>query len=249
MRRIAPRWTLALAATLTACGGAAERPRSESSPDGEEAVRTDQETAEPNPAHGGEGVDLLLDPAAPAMNETAPDEFQVRFETSEGEFVVAVHRAWSPHGVDRFFNLVQGGFYDGVRFFRVLPGFVAQFGISGDPRRSAAWRSATIPDDPVAHGNVRGTLSFATAGPGTRTTQVFINFGDNSRLDGSGFSPFGEVVEGMEVVDRLYGGYGEGAPSGRGPNQARIQSEGNAYLESEFPELDFVRRAYVVERP
>src|SRR5437899_1085703 len=132
------------------------------------------------------------------------------------------------------------------RFFRVITGFMAQFGIHGDPQVAAVWRDARIPDDPVRQHNTRGMVSFATAGPGTRTTQLFINYGDNSRLDGMGFSPFGRVVEGMDVVERFHAGYGEGAPSGRGPDQSRFQAEGNAYLKQGFPELDYVTRATIV---
>lgn len=180
------------------------------------------------------------------MARAAPDSFRVRFETSAGDFTVLVRRAWAPNGADRFYNLVRHGFYDGVHFFRVLEGFVAQFGIHGDPEVSAAWRDATIPDDPVVAGNERGTLTFATRGANSRTTQLFINYGDNSQLDAMGFAPIGEVVEGMEVVDRLYAGYGEGPPRGGGPDQAKIQEEGNAYLETSFPRLDHVERATVV---
>lgn len=189
----------------------------------------------------------LLDPGSSENNRTAPEEFTIRFSTSAGDFTAVVHRAWAPNGADRLYNLVQAGFYDGVRFFRVLDGFVAQFGIHGDPRVAAAWRSANISDDPVVESNTRGRLTYATGGPNTRTTQLFINYGDNSSLDGRGFSPVGEVVEGMEVVDRLYGGYGEGVPSGNGPDQRRIQVEGNVYLESDFPELDYVIEARIIE--
>jgi cyclophilin family peptidyl-prolyl cis-trans isomerase len=181
-----------------------------------------------------------------AAATAAPDTFRARFETSAGTFVIQVHRAWAPLGADRFYHLVRSGYYDDVRFFRVISGFMAQFGIHGDPAVSATWRTQRIPDDPVNRTNVRGTVSFATAGPGTRTTQVFINYGDNSRLDAMGFSPFGQVVEGMDVVDRLYSAYGEGAPRGRGPDQGRLQAEGNAYLRRAFPNLDYVRRATVV---
>lgn len=176
----------------------------------------------------------------------AADTFRVRLETSEGDIVIEVRRDWAPLGADRFRELVTGGYYDGARFFRVLPGFVAQFGINGDPQVSAAWRERRIPDDSVRQSNARGTVTFATAGPDTRTTQVFINYADNSRLDGMGFAPFGQVVEGMDIVDRLHAGYGEGAPRGRGPDQSRIQAEGNSYLEREFPELDYIRRATIV---
>lgn len=186
------------------------------------------------------------DPAAPAMRATAPAVFRVKFETSTGDFVIEVHRDWAPLGADRFYNLARSGYFDGVRFFRVIGGFMAQFGIHGEPAVAAQWRAHQIPDDPVRQSNTRGRISFAMAGPNTRTTQLFISFGDNSRLDGGGFAPFGQVVEGMEVVDRLYSGYGEGAPGGRGPDQGRVQAEGNAYLERDFQRLDYVKRATLV---
>lgn len=181
------------------------------------------------------------------MNQTAPATFKAKFETSKGDFIVEVQRDWAPHGADRFYNLVKHGFYDEVRFFRVISGFMAQFGISGDPEVSAVWREQRIPDDPVKQSNKRGFITYATAGPNTRTTQLFINYGDNSRLDRMGFAPFGRVTEGMEVVDQLYAGYGEGAPQGKGPSQARIQAEGNAYLNKDFPQLDYIKRATIVE--
>ena len=177
---------------------------------------------------------------------TAPETFRARFETSKGTFVVEAHRSWSPNGVDRFYNLVRGGFFDEVRFFRVIEGFMAQFGINGDPSIQRHWRDANIVDDPVVMGNTRGRVSFAKSGmPDSRSTQLFINFGDNSGLDGMGFSAIGEVVEGMEVVDALHADYGEGAPNGNGPSQGRIQTEGNAYLTSDFPDLDYVERAVI----
>ncbi|MDP2481144.1 MAG: peptidylprolyl isomerase [Candidatus Palauibacterales bacterium] len=178
---------------------------------------------------------------------SAPDSFRVRFATSAGDFIVEVRRAWAPRGADRFYELVRAGYYDGNRFFRVLPGFVAQFGISGDPAVSARWRGRPIRDDPVRKSNTRGTLAFAAAGPDTRTTQVFVNLTDNSRLDGMGFAPFGEVVDGMAAVDSLYAGYGEGAPRGQGPDQGLIQREGNRYLEDSFPKLDAIDSARVVD--
>jgi peptidyl-prolyl cis-trans isomerase A (cyclophilin A) len=181
-----------------------------------------------------------------ALKEQAPAVYKVEFDTSKGPFVVEVHRDWSPNGADRFYNLVKNGFYDNVRFFRVVEGFMAQFGVNGDPKVSALWRDARIKDDPVRVSNKRTFVTFATAGPNTRTTQIFINYGDNSNLDGQGFSPFGQVVSGMKVVDSLYSGYGEGAPGGRGPNQARVQTEGNAYLTSAFPNLDYVKKATIV---
>ena len=176
-------------------------------------------------------------------SEQAPDTFRAVLETSQGDVTIEVDRDWAPLGADRFYTLVKNGFYDGARFFRVLPGFVVQFGIAGDPALSERWRQARIADDPVKQSNVRGSVSFATAGPGTRTTQVFINLADNSNLDRMGFAPIGRVVEGMEAVERLYSGYGEGAPHGHGPDQGRIQSEGAAYLEKQFAKLDFIRQA------
>lgn len=187
-------------------------------------------------------------PAPPPRDAaTTPDSFRTRFETSAGDFVIVVHRAWAPRGADRVYELARSGYYDDARFFRVISGFMVQFGLHGDPKVSAEWRERRIPDDPVRRTNVRGMVTFATAGPGTRTTQVFINFGNNDRLDAMGFAPFGQVMEGMDVVDRLYAGYGEGAPQGRGPNQGRIQMEGNAYLERAFPKLDYVGRATIME--
>jgi len=187
----------------------------------------------------------LSDPAS--LNEKAPAVYQAKFDTSKGSFVIEVHRDWAPNGADRFYNLVKNGFYNDARFFRVLEGFMAQFGVNGNPSLSAVWRDANIKDDPVKQSNVRGTVTFATAGPNTRTTQVFINYGDNAGLDGQGFSPFGKMVSGMDVVDSLYGGYGEGAPHGPGPDQARLQAYGNAYLEKAYPKLDYIKTATIVQ--
>ena len=187
--------------------------------------------------------------AAPALaqvaNEQAPASYQVKFDTSKGAFVVQVTRAWAPQGADRFYNLVKSGFYDDVRFFRVISGFMVQFGINGDPKVMAGWRDAPVKDDPVTQSNKRGYITFAMAGPNTRTSQVFINFVDNTNLDGMGFAPFGRVVSGIEVVDKLNAEYGEGAPRGRGPDQGRMQREGNAYLAKEFQRLDFVKKATI----
>lgn len=193
----------------------------------------------------GAGVKAsLLNPAS--LKTKAPEVYKVKFTTTKGDFVVQVARAWSPLGADRFYNLAQNGFYDGASFFRVLPGFVAQFGISAKPELSRAWQKATIRDDPVVQSNKRGYLSFATGGPNTRTTQVFINLADNSALDSRGFSPFGEVIEGMDVVDKFYSGYGEGAPQGPGPDQGRIATEGKSYLDSDFPRLDSIKSTMVL---
>lgn len=180
-----------------------------------------------------------------ALSEPAPATYKAKFETSKGTFVVQVTRAWAPQGADRFYNLVKNGFYDNVRFFRVISGFMVQFGINGDPTVMAAWRGAPLKDDPATQSNKRGTITFATAGPNTRTSQVFINFADNSRLDGMGFAPFGQVVSGMDVVDKLNAEYGEGAPRGNGPDQSRMQAEGNAYLAKDFPRLDIVKKATI----
>ncbi len=186
----------------------------------------------------------LANPAA--LNAQAPAAYKVKFDTSKGPFVIEVHRDWAPLGADRFYNLVKNGFYNDARFFRVITGFMVQFGINADPRLAAVWREAAINDDPVAKSNTRGMITFATRGPNTRTTQVFINYGNNARLDTGGFAPFGQVVSGMDVVDALYSGYGEGAPRGAGPEQSRLQSEGNAYLNKEFPKLDYIKTATIV---
>jgi peptidyl-prolyl cis-trans isomerase A (cyclophilin A) len=159
--------------------------------------------------------------------------------------VVEVTKAWATEGAERFYRLIEQKFYDEARFFRVLPDFVAQFGINGDPKVSARWRNLTIADDPVKESNKRGTLSFAMAGPNTRTTQVFINLKDNERLDESGFAPFGKVVEGMDVVDRFFAVYRDGPPRGTGPDQALIETRGNSYLETRFPRLDYIKTARI----
>ena len=195
------------------------------------------------------------DTPAPSKEETpevtqgqgqAPAQYIVELDTTKGTIVIDVHRDWSPHGADRFYELVKSGYYDDVAFFRVIGGFMAQVGISGDPALNTQWRAKPIPDDPVKASNTRGTVTFATSGPDSRTTQFFINFGNNARLDGMGFSPFGKVRD-MAPVDALYDGYGEGAPRGRGPAQGRIQAEGNAYLRENFPKLDYIKSAKLSE--
>jgi len=187
----------------------------------------------------------LMNPSQ--LTEKAPEVFRAKFETTKGVFVIEVTRAWAPLGADRFYNLVKNGYYDGCRFFRVISGFMVQFGINGNPALNTTWREARIKDDPVKQSNKRGYVTFAMAGPHTRTTQIFINYADrNASLDGQGFSPFGTIVEGMEIVDGLYSGYGEGAPRGMGPDQGRVQSEGNAYLEKDFPKMDYVKTAVIV---
>jgi peptidyl-prolyl cis-trans isomerase A (cyclophilin A) len=190
-------------------------------------------------------------PAAPSaalrtpakLKEVAPASYGVSFDTSVGTFVVQVTRAWAPRGADRFYNLVKHGYYDGARFFRVIPNFMVQFGINGDPKIQSAWREARIPDDPVTQKNTRGFITFATAGPNSRTTQVFISHVDNSRLDVDGFAPFGQVVSGMDVVDKINAEYRQQ------PDQGRIHAEGNAYLTKEFPRLDYIKKATLLKPP
>jgi len=184
---------------------------------------------------------------AKVTKKTAPALYRARFETTQGIFVIEVHRDWSPLGADRFYNLVRGGFYDGQRFFRTLPQFVVQWGLPAKPAVSKAWDETTrIKDDPVTQSNSRGFVSFATSGPNTRTAQIFVNMADNARLDKLGFSPFGKVVEGMDVFAKFYSGYGEGAPRGKGPEQKRIREEGEAYLARDFPQLDRIKRARII---
>jgi len=176
----------------------------------------------------------LLHPAS--LHATAPAVYRVSFKTTKGTFVVTVHRAWAPRGADRFYNLVRAHFFDGVTFFRVVKGFVVQFGISPDPAVSRAWQNATIKDDPVKASNTLGTITYADAGPDTRSTQVFVNLGNNAPLDSRGFSPFGRVESGMGVVDRLYGGYRDQPTN----DQQQISSQGNAFLRKHFPKLDSI---------
>jgi peptidyl-prolyl cis-trans isomerase A (cyclophilin A) len=185
----------------------------------------------------------LMNPAS--LTEQAPPTYTVNLNTTKGLIVIQVHRDWAPIAADRFYNLVKNGFYDENRFFRVISGFMVQFGVNGNPQVSTPWRNAQIKDDPVKQSNKRGFITFATSGPNSRTTQVFVNFKDNAGLDGQGFAPFGQIVTGMDVVDKLYAEYGEGAPGGRGPEQMRVQSEGNAYLAKDFPKLDFIKRATI----
>ena len=186
----------------------------------------------------------LSNPAA--LKETAPAVYTAEFDTSAGPFVITVHRDWAPHGADRFFNLVKNGFYNDARFYRAIPNFMVQFGIHGTPAIATVWRGARLPVDKVVQSNRRGFVTYAMgASPDTRTTQVFINFRDNTNLDAMGFAPFGEVTSGMDVVSKIYTGYGEGAPKGAGPEQGRVQAEGNAYLMKSFPKLDYVKSATI----
>lgn len=204
---------------------------------------------------GGESAPRAAgDSTAPAISvgmpidsfKTAPNAFRVRFETTKGPFVVEVNRDWAPLGADRFYHMVQSQYFQNVRFFRVISSFMAQFGMHGDPRVNAAWEKMPIQDDSVRESNRRGYLTFANAGPNSRANQLFINIVNNRGLDEMGFAPIGRVVEGLAVIDSLYADYGEGYPNGNGPEQQRIRKEGNSYLESAFPKLDFIRSARVV---
>jgi peptidyl-prolyl cis-trans isomerase A (cyclophilin A) len=210
----------------------------------EDAKKDEPKKAEVAAAKAAADAPGFTDPSK--LTAKAPESFKVQFDTTKGKFTIAVTRSLAPNGADRFYNLVRSGYFTDLAFFRVISGFMCQFGIHGDPKVSSVWRQASIADDPVKGSNTRGAITFATAGPNTRTTQLFINFGDNNRLDGMGFSPFGKVSEGMEVVDKINAEYGEGAPGGRGPSQQRVQMEGNAYLKKDFPNLDYIKSASVL---
>jgi peptidyl-prolyl cis-trans isomerase A (cyclophilin A) len=241
MRNISKLAVVVIAGLLCSAGAAAQTP----SP----APAKKPDTAEKAP---GAAAKTPYDPALlhpETLHATAPAEYDVKFVTTAGEFTMKVTRAWAPNGADRFYNLVRHHFYDGAAFFRVLQGFMAQFGLSAYPEVSTVWESARIKDDPVTQHNHRGFVSFATAGPNTRTTQLFINFGNNEALDRSGFAAFAEVTDGMDVVDKLYNGYGEGAPEGRGPRQDLVGSQGHVYLEKNFPKLDVIKSATIVPPP
>jgi len=202
----------------------------------------------PTKSQGEESPEATQEEATEVTHDETrtPDQYTVELDTTKGAIVIDVRREWAPHGADRFYELVQNGYYNDVAFFRVIGGFMAQVGISGDPALNAEWREKRIPDDPVKASNARGTVTFATSGPDSRTTQFFINFTDNSRLDGMGFAPFGKVKD-MAPVEALYDGYGEGAPRGRGPSQGQLQAMGNAYLRESFPKLDYIKGAKIIE--
>ena len=190
------------------------------------------------------GVELneeaLMEPTSDEMKTEAPEQYAVTFETTAGNFVLTVYRDWAPRGADRFYNLVTNGFYNEQRFFRVVPGFVVQWGMSGDPEITKEWANAQFLDDPVKESNTRSRISFAaTNRPNSRTTQVFINLGDNMNLDGMRFAPFGEVTEGMDVVDKINAEYGQQA------SQGYIAEQGNAYLQEAFPNMDYIKSVLV----
>ena len=223
------------------CAGTGDTPKSEA--DGQGSGETSTADSPPAGAGGDAGdMSLLMNPKAAVFKDKAPSTYRAKFETSKGNFVVEVDRALAPRGADRFYHLVNQGYYDGCRFFRVVEGFMVQFGMNGDPKITQAWQGAKILDDVPKETNGRGMITFATSGPHSRTTQVFINFKDNSFLDRQGFAPFGRVVEGMdEVVDKLHNGYGDGLP------QHIISARGNEFLDSEYPDLDFVIKASIIE--
>lgn len=202
------------------------------------AVAQAQPTQAPKPPEAAKPAE----PAKPAESAKAadPNVFKVKCECSNGDFVIEVHKDWAPLGAARFEQLVKEGFYDEARFFRVVPNFVVQFGLAADPQISAKWRSQRLQDDPVKQTNATGTLTFATAGANTRTTQLFINLVDNARLDGMGFAPFGKVVEGMDVVKAITAQYGEM------PQQPMIEAQGNAYLTPQFPNMDYIKKATII---
>jgi len=203
-------------------------------------------TAQDTAAKPAAANPALLDPSL--ARDRAPDAYRVKLATTAGDLVIEVHRDWAPHGADRFYNLVKIGYYTDVAFFRVISGFMAQAGMHGDPAVNRIWLASHIPDDPVKQSNTKGRVTFAmSAEPNSRSVQFFINYGDNSYLDDSGFAPFGEVVEGLETAEALYSGYGEGEPAGKGPSQGKLFRGGNAYLKGQFPKLDFIKTATLVE--
>jgi peptidyl-prolyl cis-trans isomerase A (cyclophilin A) len=203
------------------------------------AAATPAKTGAPAAKTASSGSSRLMNPAS--LNAKAPEVYRAKFTATKGDFVVEVTRAWAPLGADRFYNLVKNGFYNNAPFFRVVPNFIVQFGLAANPAVSNAWKDANLKDDPVKQGNKKGTITFATAGPGTRTTQVFISLKDNDFLDGQGFSPFGTVTEGMDIVASLYSGYGE-----NGPDQGRLTAEGKPYVDKNFPKIDSIRTATII---
>ena len=235
------RWVFGLVGVLVfvaACGDDAKPAEAQGAGTPSEPAKAAVVDPNENPA--------LRDPTKAKLE--APAQFKVEFETTAGKFTMVCERRWSPHGVDRFYNLVQAGYYKDVAFFRVVKNFVAQFGMHGDPAVNKVWSGTRIPADPVLCSNVRGTVSFAMLqDPNTRSNQLFINLKNNASLDNMRFAPIGKVAEGMDVVDKLYSGYGDGPPQGGGPSQQSISNLGNKYLADEFPKLDYIRSARVLE--
>lgn len=221
----------------------AEKPPTPTEAPAVPATQAPPATEAPTTTVPAKAENLLLSPHSPEMLEKAPETYSAKFETSKGNFTVEVTRSLAPRGADRFYNLIRHGFYDECRFFRVLPNFVVQFGINGNPDYSKFWREARIDDDPVKGSNKQWTITFATAGPNTRTTQVFINYKDNAHLDGQGFAQFGVVTSGTKVLESLNSEYGGRASD----QQGKIQTEGNAFLKSYFPNLDYIKKASIVK--
>jgi peptidyl-prolyl cis-trans isomerase A (cyclophilin A) len=251
-----------LLASVLALGCQKSQPQAASAPSAPPPAAEPPSATKPaEPAKPAEPPPAAADPAKPAeapaaapadpkavllapdkLTAEAPAKYKVKFTTTKGDFVIEVHRDWAPKGADRFYNLVQNGYYDENRFFRVLKGFMVQFGINGEPRVNDAWQPARIEDDPVKQSNKRGYITFAkSSAPNSRTTQVFINFVDNTQLDGMGFAPFGKVVSGQKAVDAINTEYGET------PNQMRIQDQGNRYLDQDFPKLDHIKSAKILK--
>ena len=183
----------------------------------------------------------------PKIDGVMPEVWRVLFDSSKGSFVIEVHKDWAPKGAERFWKLVNMGFFNNTRIYRVRPDFIAQFGLSGDPQTNSMLSASVVEDDPAKQKNEKGTISFAQSGPRSRRTQVFVNLKDNSVLDKDGFVPFGKVTQGMDVFEKLYSGYGEWEPPGRGPNAMRILTQGNEYLDTHFPKLDKIIRAKVID--
>jgi peptidyl-prolyl cis-trans isomerase A (cyclophilin A) len=243
-RAMAVLGVLLLSASVWGCGSG-ERSYSAASGSSSErrAAREAAERDHPEPQHPTEIGEAV---SAPPVEGQAPAEYDVVLDTTKGPIRIHVTRAWSPHAADRFYELVEAGYYTDVAFFRVIEGFMAQAGMHGDPATNRQWQDNSIPDDPVTQSNTPGMVTFAARStPNSRTVQFFINLGSNTDLDAMGFAPFGRTAD-MEVVAALHAGYGEGAPRGRGPSQALIAEQGNAYLRREFPELDYIRTARIV---
>ncbi|MHC5211967.1 MAG: peptidylprolyl isomerase [Planctomycetota bacterium] len=243
---------LALATALSGCaneskapdlGGGTQPATDAAAPDATETAGSAGDAPTAN-----YGPENLMDPAGPLVNETAPDVFRARFETTAGTMVIEVTRAWAPNGADRFYNLVRNGYFDNTYFFRAMEGFMAQFGLPADPAVATAWATATIMDDPPAgQSNTPGMVTFAKTGaPNSRSTQLFVNFGNNANLDPMGFTPIGKVVEGMDAVNAIHTGYGESRPRGMGPTQPEIQQKGSAFLASNYPDLTRIERTSIV---
>jgi peptidyl-prolyl cis-trans isomerase A (cyclophilin A) len=251
--------TAALIVPIAACGGG--EGEGDKEPAAAPAAKEPKATPAPMKAPGAEakpGVTSAADPLAEARTkynpalldpskatETAPATYAVKLETTKGDMIIDVTREWAPNGADRFYNLVKIGYYDDVAFFRVMSGFMAQVGIHGDPKVNQVWREARIQDEPVKASNTPGMVTFAMGGPNSRTTQIFLNLGNNANLDPMKFAPFGKLRS-MDVLTQIHSGYGEGAPRGRGPMQGKVQSEGNAYLRAQFPELDYIKKATIL---